>query len=47
MQKKKRKTVARLTPKDRLLIWAGINHVAAQLGAGKAEILWKRVLDLT
>lgn len=47
IKKNKRKTKAELSPKDRLLIWAGINHVQAELEAAKAKILWKKVLDLT
>jgi hypothetical protein len=47
MAKKKKTKLKRLNPKDKLLVWAGINHVQAQLEAAKAEILWRKVLDLT
>lgn len=47
MPQKKKTKRRRLNPKDKVLVWAGINHVQAQLEAAKAEILWRKVLDLT
>jgi hypothetical protein len=41
---KKPKKRKRLSPKDALLVWAGINYVKATLDGVEAEILYRRVL---
>lgn len=43
---KKTKKRKRLSPKDALLVWAGINHVKATLDAAEAERLYRKVLGM-